>query len=73
MRRVTFKRCVATGKRMYKRHQEAANACGLAGKLAPCGGLRPVSFYRCEHCKRWHLTSMTQIEYQVAQIVRGGS
>ncbi|QQP96522.1 hypothetical protein [Lysobacter enzymogenes] len=60
--------CKATGKRIYKRYQDAAKVVGRAAHST--NALVPVSFYRCKHCNRWHLTSMTQLEYQVRRIVQ---
>jgi hypothetical protein len=52
--------CPATGKRIYKRAAEAKKACGqvhLRRRLALT--VTPQTTYRCEHCNRWHLTSMS--------------
>lgn len=67
MSRRTRRSCPATGKRQYKRH-EADRAVTLAGRQAHSAQV-PVSCYRCEHCRKWHLTGMTQLEYQVRQLV----
>lgn len=64
--------CRATGKRIYKRHQDAAKVCGRARKQSAAGqcAVAPVSQYRCEHCGKWHVSSMPQLEFQVRKIVR---
>ena len=59
--------CPTTGKRMYKRG-EADRLVTLAGRRAEFERV-PQSAYRCEHCRKWHLTGMTQLEYQVRQLV----
>lgn len=60
--------CPATGKRMLKRH-EADRVVTLAARRAECQRV-PASAYRCERCGKWHTTGMTQLEYQVRQLVR---
>lgn len=60
--------CPTTGKRQLKRH-EADRAITLAAR-APDLVKVPASAYRCPDCRRWHLTSMTQLEYQVRRLVR---
>jgi len=62
--------CRATGKRIYKRHQDAAKAIGIAAKNSRGCAMAPVSHYRCEACGRWHLSSMPLIEYQVRKLMR---
>lgn len=63
-----YRPCPVTGKRQYKRC-EADRAVTQAAKRAPFQRV-PASAYRCAHCHKWHLTSMTQLEYQVRQLVR---
>lgn len=60
--------CEATGKRIYKHQQDAAKAIGAAMKLTDYPV--PRSCFRCEHCGRWHLTSLSQIEFEVIQLTR---
>lgn len=63
--------CAATGKRIYKRHQDAAKVVGRAAKHNPIGLAQgPQSIYRCESCGRWHTTSMSQLHYEIMQIMR---
>lgn len=59
--------CPRTGKRMLKRH-EADRVVTMAGRQAEVRRV-PVSSYRCEHCRKWHTTGMTQLEYQVGRLV----
>lgn len=55
------KRCEVTNKVIYKHRQQAAAA--LATFLRdPNACDQPKSFYQCEHCSRWHLTSYTPAE-----------
>lgn len=61
--------CPTTGKRQMKRHQ-ADRVVTLAVRRARGLTRVPVSAYRCPHCRKWHLTSMTQLEYQVLQLVK---
>lgn len=51
--------CERTGKHKFKRHQDAASALGRMRRYAKDVGAAacPKSFYQCQHCKRWHLTS----------------
>lgn len=51
--------CPPTGKRIYTRHQEAAKEVGRFPKARIALAHAPQSAYRCEHCRRWHLTSYT--------------
>lgn len=60
--------CPTTGKRQLKRH-EADRVVTMAGRQAQVAKV-PASAYRCPHCRKWHLTSMTQLEYQVLRLVR---
>lgn len=60
--------CPVTGKRQLKRH-EADRVVTLAGRSAHSAQV-PVSAYRCPHCRKWHTTSMTQLEYQVLCLVK---
>lgn len=62
--------CIRTGKRIYKRHQEADRIVGLARKQGKGLACVPVSSYRCAACKKWHVSSMTQFEHQVRQLMR---
>lgn len=64
--------CFATGKRIYKRHQDAAKVCGRARKQSADGqcSKAPISQYRCESCKKWHVSSMSQLEHEVRKLVR---
>lgn len=51
--------CPETGKRIYKRAAEAKKACGQVHFRRQADlTLIPQTTYRCEHCNRWHLTSM---------------
>lgn len=54
--------CGATGKRKYRHQTDAAKAVGEARKIN--GDRKPQSHYRCPHCRRWHLTSMSQEEFR---------
>lgn len=49
--------CAATGKHTYTRHQEAEKVAGSIPKAKIELAHVPQSAYRCEHCRRWHLTS----------------
>jgi hypothetical protein len=50
--------CAATGKRIYKRHQAADKALGIAAKQEGEGSAQvPRATYRCSSCRRWHLTN----------------
>lgn len=60
--------CPVTGKRQLKRH-EADRVVTLAARSAHSAQV-PVSAYRCPHCRKWHTSGMTQLEYQVRQLVR---
>lgn len=60
--------CPVTGKRQLKRH-EADRVVTLAGRRAQVAKV-PASAYRCPHCRKWHTTSLTQLEYQVLRLVR---
>jgi len=60
--------CPATGKRQMKRHQ-ADRVVTMVSRKAELTRV-PASAYRCPHCRKWHLTSMTQLEYQVLQLVK---
>lgn len=59
--------CPTTGKRQLKRH-EADRVVTLAGRQAECARV-PISAYRCPHCRKWHTSGMSQIEYRVRQLV----
>lgn len=59
--------CPTTGKRQLKRH-EADRVVTLAGRRADLQRV-PVSAYRCPHCRKWHTSGMTQLEYQVLRLV----
>ena len=59
--------CPQTSKRMLKRH-EADRVVTLAGRQAECARV-PISAYRCPRCRKWHTSGMSQIEYQVRQLV----
>lgn len=59
--------CPTTGLRQYKRH-EADRAVTIASRQAAFAQV-PISSFRCAHCNRWHLSSMSQIEYRVRQLV----
>lgn len=65
---MTRRLCPATGKRQLKRH-EADRVVTLASRKAGLTRV-PASAYRCPHCRKWHTTSMTQLEYQVLQLVK---
>ena len=60
--------CPRTGKRQYKRG-EADRVVTVAGRATAGCARVPVSAYRCEHCRKWHVTGMTQLEYQVRRLV----
>lgn len=60
--------CPTTGKRQLKRG-EADRIVTLAGRRAEFARV-PMSAYRCPDCRKWHTTGMTQLEYQVRQLVR---
>lgn len=50
--------CAATGKRIYKRHQDAGKAIGQLRKHDGNGlAQMPQTAYQCVACRRWHLTS----------------
>lgn len=66
---MTLDICKASGKRIYKRHQDAAKVVGRAARVQGFA-IVPVSIYRRDFCKRWHTTSMPQLEYQVRKLVR---
>lgn len=59
--------CPQSGKRQLKRH-EADRVVTMAGRSAHSAQV-PVSAYRCRHCRKWHTSGMTQIEYQVRRLV----
>jgi hypothetical protein len=65
--------CPATGKRSYRHYQQAAQVVGIARKQGRGLAVVPVSIYRCASCRRWHTTSMTQIEHEVRCLVRGAA
>jgi hypothetical protein len=44
------KRCTASGKVSFKRHDAVRAANHVSAN-------KPLRAYRCEHCSRWHLTS----------------
>lgn len=58
-------RCEITGKLMFKHYQDAASAVGRVPKDKRDQATVPRSYYRCEHCLRWHVTS-----YSPAQTAR---
>lgn len=62
--------CPATGKRIYKRYQEADRIVGRAQKGGKGLVCMPISAYRCASCRRWHVSSMTQLEHEVRQLMR---
>lgn len=59
--------CEATGKRQYKRHQDAAKTLSLAQKKARDGAQAPRCIYQCDTCGRWHLTSFDPDEVRQLQ------
>lgn len=61
-------RCETTGKVMFKRYQDAASAVGRVPKHKRNHVTVPRSYYRCQHCNRWHITSYTP--EQTARITR---
>lgn len=52
------RRCAATGKIQYKRHQDAAKQLARAAKAYPVGAQVPHTSYRCSECGKWHLTGL---------------
>lgn len=50
-------RCEVTGKVIFKHYQEAASAIGSVPKHKRDHVTVPRSYYRCEYCNRWHITS----------------
>ncbi len=50
-------RCEITGKVIFKHYQDAASAIGRVPKHKRAHVTVPRSYYRCEHCNRWHITS----------------
>lgn len=64
---MTRRICPTTGKRQLKRH-EADRVVTLAARRADLQRV-PASAYRCPHCRKWHTTSLTQLEYQVLRLV----
>ena len=67
---MTVRICQPTGKRKYKRHQQAAAVMANAQKKSPEGARVPRSFYQCAHCGRWHLTSYDAEETRQLQQAR---
>lgn len=65
---MTRRLCPTTGKRQLKRH-EADRVVTMAGRRSDLEAV-PASAYRCPHCRKWHTTSMTQLEYQVLCLVK---
>lgn len=59
--------CPKTGKRSYKHYQEAARIVGIARKQGKGCAAVPLSAYRCRHCGKHHLTSMTQAQVRAHQ------
>ena len=51
--------CAATGKQTFVRHQDAAKELGSIPKAKQELAHVPQASYRCQHCRRWHLTSYT--------------
>lgn len=62
--------CPATGKRQYKRHQDAAKTLSIAQKKARDGAQAPRCIYQCDECARWHLTSFEPAETRHLQAAR---
>lgn len=50
--------CEATGKRIFKRHQDAHKAIGSTAKRVVGLVRKPQSTYQCIACGKWHLTGM---------------
>lgn len=51
-------KCPATGKVQHPGTLRAAEALGRAQARARMfGEVEPVRYYRCQHCRKWHLTS----------------
>ncbi len=50
-------RCEITGKVIFKHYQAAASAIGRVPKGKRDHSTVPRSYYRCEHCNNWHITS----------------
>lgn len=51
--------CPTTGKRIYKHANEAKKVVGRIPQRSEGLTGYPQTTYRCEHCRRWHLTSMS--------------
>lgn len=64
--------CDRTGKRCYRHYQQAARIVGIARKQGKECAVVPRSFYRCP-CGYWHLSSMSQFEHEVRQLMRASA
>lgn len=54
--------CPTTGKLQFKRASAAMKVVGWVRRSRHGLDDHPRSVYRCEHCNRWHLTSMPPAE-----------